>query len=117
MHCGSLTLIYFMLDLIKTKINLSQNKAINTGLSLDLLDSFLLLRSGLLHLLVLTPYCEAAHVHRDGDHYFGVPGRLPRLVVDIAGFDSFPLCAPVLEPDLHLHLAKLQRMRDLGALC
>lgn len=62
--------------------------------------SFLLLWSGLFHLLVLTPYCEAAHVHRDGDDYFGVPGWLPGFVVDVSGLDPFPLGAPVLEPDL-----------------
>ena len=84
--------------------------------SAALRKSLLLLRSGLLHLLVLTPYCEAAHVHRDGNDYFGVPGRLPGFVVDVSGFDPFPLGAPVLEPDLHLHLAQLERMRDLRAL-
>lgn len=77
---------------------------------------FLLLRSGLLHLLVLTPYCEAAHVHRDGNDDFRVPGRFPGFIVDISGFDPFPLGAPVLEPNLYLDLAQLQRMRDLGAL-
>lgn len=65
---------------------------------------------------MLTPYCEAAHVHGDGHHYFGVPGRLPGLVVHVSSLHAFPLRAPVLEPDLHLHFAQFERMRDLGAL-
>lgn len=77
---------------------------------------FLPLRSGLLHLLVLAADREAAHVHRDRDHDLGVPGRLPGLVVDVAGLDPLPLGAPVLEPDLHLHLAQLERVRDVRAL-
>lgn len=74
------------------------------------------LRPGLFHLLVLTPDGEAAHMHRDRNHYLGVAARLPGLVVDVPGLDPFPLGAPVLEPDLHLNLAQLERMRDLGAL-
>lgn len=64
---------------------------------------------------MLTPYCEAADVHRNGDHYFGVPGRLAGFVVDITGLDAFPLRSAVLEPNFDLYLAQLQRVRDLRA--
>lgn len=36
---------------------------------------------------------------------------------DQSRFDSFPFCAPVLEPDLDLHFGQSQLMSDLGALC
>lgn len=65
---------------------------------------------------MLTPHREPVDVHRDGHHYFGVPHRLPRAVVDVSGLDALPLGAAVLEPDLHLHLAELERVRDLRAL-
>lgn len=74
-------------------------------------------RSGpLFYLLMLTPHGEPVDVHRDGDDDFGVPHRLSRAVVDIAGLDPFPFCPAVLKPDLHLHLAQFERVCDLRAL-
>lgn len=70
----------------------------------------------LLYLLMLTPHSEPVDVHGDGDHYFGIPHRFSRPVVDVARFDPFPFGPAVLKPNLHLHLAQFERVRDLRAL-
>lgn len=69
----------------------------------------------LLYLLVLTPHSEPVDVHRDGDHNFGVSHRFSWPVVHVAGLDPFPFGPAVLKPDLHLHLAQFECVRDLRA--
>lgn len=70
----------------------------------------------LLYLLMLTPHSKPVDMHRNGHHDFGVSHRFSWAVVDVAGLDSFPFGPAVLKPDLHLHLAQFQCVRDLGAL-
>ena len=70
----------------------------------------------LLHLLVLAPHGKPVDVHGYGDHDLGVSHGLPRAAAHVPSFDALPLGPPVLKPDLDLHLAELEGVRDLGAL-